>query len=67
MGRHRRKDQLIHPTTAEIPYFDPTSPTHIKAQMGSSAYLPCKIKNLGNKSVSECLFPFRFASSLSLL
>lgn len=52
MGRHRRKDQLIHPTAAEIPYFDPASPTHIKAQMGSNAYLPCKIKNLGNKSVS---------------
>ncbi|XP_045126944.1 hemicentin-2-like [Portunus trituberculatus] len=52
MGRHRRKDQLIHPTSAEIPYFDPTSPTHIKAQLGSNAYLPCKIKNLGNKSVS---------------
>lgn len=49
MGRHRRKDALL---AAEVPYFDPTSPTHVKAQLGSSAYLPCKIKNLGNKSVS---------------
>ncbi|XP_069182601.1 lachesin [Procambarus clarkii] len=49
LGRHRRKDALL---AAEVPYFDPTSPTHIKAQLGSSAYLPCKIKNLGNKSVS---------------
>ncbi|XP_042877984.1 lachesin-like [Penaeus japonicus] len=29
-----------------------TSPTQIKAQLGSSAYLPCKIKNLGDKAVS---------------
>ncbi|XP_042210310.1 zwei Ig domain protein zig-8-like [Homarus americanus] len=49
LGRHRRKDALL---AAEVPYFDPTSPTHVKAQLGSSAYLPCKIKNLGNKSVS---------------
>ena len=52
MARHRRKEHMIQPTSAEIPYFDPASPTHIKAQLGSNAYLPCKIKNLGNKSVS---------------
>ncbi|KAK8753978.1 hypothetical protein OTU49_005761, partial [Cherax quadricarinatus] len=50
LGRHRRKD--AHLAAAEVPYFDPTSPTQIKAQLGSNAYLPCKIKNLGNKSVS---------------
>ncbi|XP_077290165.1 lachesin-like isoform X2 [Arctopsyche grandis] len=34
------------------PYFDPTTPTNITAQLGTHAYLPCKVKQLGNKSVS---------------
>ncbi|XP_066940235.1 limbic system-associated membrane protein-like [Macrobrachium rosenbergii] len=48
LGRHRRKENLV----PEVPYFEPNSPTEVEAQLGSSAYLPCKIKNLGNKSVS---------------
>ncbi|XP_043673404.1 neurotrimin-like [Vespula pensylvanica] len=34
------------------PYFDSNSPTNITAQLGSHAYLPCKVRQLGNKSVS---------------
>ncbi|XP_046399959.1 hemicentin-1-like [Ischnura elegans] len=34
------------------PYFDPTVPTNITTQLGTHAYLPCKVKQLGNKSVS---------------
>ncbi|CAL7944907.1 unnamed protein product [Xylocopa violacea] len=34
------------------PYFDSNTPTNITAQLGSHAYLPCKVRQLGNKSVS---------------
>lgn len=34
------------------PYFDPSTATNITTQLGTHAYLPCKIKQLGNKSVS---------------
>lgn len=34
------------------PYFDPSSATNITTQLGTHAYLPCKVKQLGNKSVS---------------
>ncbi|XP_013142504.1 PREDICTED: lachesin-like, partial [Papilio polytes] len=34
------------------PYFDPTAPNNITAQLGTHAYLPCKIRQLSNKSVS---------------
>ncbi|CAH1120886.1 unnamed protein product [Ceutorhynchus assimilis] len=34
------------------PYFDPTTTTNITTQLGTHAYLPCKVKQLGNKSVS---------------
>lgn len=35
------------------PYFDSNSPTNITAQLGSHAYLPCKVRQLGNKSVGR--------------
>ncbi|XP_017761186.1 PREDICTED: neurotrimin-like [Eufriesea mexicana] len=34
------------------PHFDSSTPTNITAQLGSHAYLPCKVRHLGNKSVS---------------
>lgn len=34
------------------PYFDPATATNITTQLGTHAYLPCKVKQLGNKSVS---------------
>ncbi|XP_033224469.1 lachesin-like [Belonocnema kinseyi] len=34
------------------PYFDTSSPTNITAQLGTRAFLPCKVRQLGNKSVS---------------
>ena len=36
------------------PFFDPTSPNNITTQLGTHAYLPCKVKQLGNKSVRSC-------------
>ena len=33
------------------PAFHPSSPTNVTAQLGANAYLPCRIRNLGNKSV----------------
>ncbi|KAK9506054.1 hypothetical protein O3M35_008059 [Rhynocoris fuscipes] len=37
------------------PYFDPATTTNITTQLGTHAYLPCKVKQLGNKSVSLSL------------
>ncbi|XP_031336006.1 hemicentin-1-like isoform X2 [Photinus pyralis] len=34
------------------PYFDPTTTANITTQLGTHAYLPCRVKQLGNKSVS---------------
>lgn len=34
------------------PHFDNTMPTNVTALVGKSAYLSCKVKNLGNKTVS---------------
>ncbi|KAL7630157.1 UNVERIFIED_CONTAM: hypothetical protein RMT77_019704 [Armadillidium vulgare] len=52
---HFSSDQRpFEPLSTSTPQtmFDPSSPTNISAQLGSSAYLPCKIRNLGNKTVS---------------
>lgn len=35
------------------PYFDSSSATNITAQLGTRAFLPCKVRQLGNKSVSD--------------
>lgn len=34
------------------PYFDPATPNNITTQLGTHAYLPCKVRQLSNKSVS---------------
>ncbi|XP_011310822.1 lachesin [Fopius arisanus] len=34
------------------PYFDENSPKNCTAQLGTNAFLPCKVRQLGNKSVS---------------
>ena len=36
----------------EDPVFDETTPKNVTALVGKSAYLSCKVKNLGNKTVS---------------
>uniref|UniRef100_A0A182YF63 Ig-like domain-containing protein n=1 Tax=Anopheles stephensi TaxID=30069 RepID=A0A182YF63_ANOST len=36
----------------EEPYFDDTTPTNVTGLVGKSAYLSCRVKNLGNKTVS---------------
>lgn len=35
------------------PYFDNTVPNNVTALVGKSAYLSCKVRNLGNKTVSN--------------
>lgn len=34
------------------PYFDIVGPRNVTALVGKSAYLTCKVKNLGNKTVT---------------
>lgn len=40
------------------PYFDTMTPRNVTALVGKSAYLGCRVRNLGNKTVSTifCLF-----------
>lgn len=45
-------------TTTEIvdlnnPYFDASIPSNITAVVGKSAFLRCRVRNLGNKTVSK--------------
>lgn len=35
------------------PYFDTSVPNNVTALVGKSAYLSCKVRNLGNKTVSN--------------
>jgi hypothetical protein len=37
------------------PYFDTMTPRNVTALVGKSAYLSCRVRNLGNKTVSEVL------------
>lgn len=41
-----------HPKWYES-YFDPIIPRNVTALVGKSAYLSCRVKNLGNKTVSK--------------
>lgn len=47
-----RKERMLPSTLAPPPYFDLSSPTNVTAQLGTHAYLPCRIFNLGNRSIS---------------
>lgn len=38
------------------PYFDKAASKNVTALLGKTAYLNCRVKNLGNKTVSTCLF-----------
>jgi hypothetical protein len=37
------------------PYFDTLTPRNVTALVGNFAYLSCRVRNLGNKTVSEVL------------
>ncbi|XP_047486813.1 uncharacterized protein LOC125037658 [Penaeus chinensis] len=47
-----RKERMLPSTLAPPPYFDLSSPTNVTAQLGTHAYLPCRIFNLGNRSIA---------------
>ncbi|XP_053649940.2 uncharacterized protein [Cherax quadricarinatus] len=47
-----RIERTIPSTAPPPPYFDPSSPTNVSAQLGTQAFLPCRIRNLGNQSIS---------------
>lgn len=40
------------------PYFDSMTPKNVTALVGKSAYLSCRVRNLGNKTVSMDFFYF---------
>ncbi|XP_052891364.1 fibroblast growth factor receptor-like 1 [Anopheles moucheti] len=56
-GSHHSQQQQSGPGQSsqskwEEPYFDDTTPTNVTGLVGKSAYLSCRVKNLGNKTVS---------------
>ena len=58
-------------TEEKEPFFDPEIPGNLTVQLGGVAYLPCKVHNIGNNSVSgvtscvicliRCLLHFAFS------
>lgn len=51
MTTHNPLRSIINPKWNE-PYFDQIIPKNVTALVGKSAYLSCRVKNLGNKTVS---------------
>jgi len=41
------------PVGRNEPYFDTLTPRNVTALVGKSAYLSCRVRNLGNKTVSN--------------
>lgn len=41
-----------YPTPGTGPYFDTTIPSNITGLVGKTVHLVCKVKNLGNRTVS---------------
>lgn len=53
-GVHHAQQQTPGQTSQskwEEPYFDDTTPRNVTGLVGKSAYLSCRVKNLGNKTV----------------
>lgn len=44
------------PASTGDPYFDSTVPRNVTALVGKTAYLGCRVKNLGNRTVILSLF-----------
>lgn len=49
---------IPRPTPRTGPYFDLLASKNVTALLGKTAYLNCRVKNLGNKTVRELLFVF---------
>lgn len=39
------------------PYFDKSASKNVTALLGKTTYLNCRVKNLGNRTVSDALYP----------
>ena len=48
----------------EDPIFDVESTTNVTGVLGSTGVLNCRVKNIGNKTVSENRFKYRVQSLL---
>lgn len=46
---------LIEATSLRGPYFDETASKNVTALVGHTAYLNCRVRNLGNRTVSNTL------------
>ncbi|CAH1103589.1 unnamed protein product [Psylliodes chrysocephalus] len=44
----------VFPQNRFEPYFDAMTPSNVTALVGKSAYLSCRVRNLGNKTCSTC-------------
>jgi hypothetical protein len=53
---HKVPDETISPlieaTSIRGPYFDKTASKNVTALVGHTAYLNCRVRNLGNRTVS---------------
>lgn len=53
------------PTPGTGPYFDTTTPANVTGLVGKNVHLVCKVKNLGNRTVSTAAIDTRLRSERS--
>ncbi|XP_073993882.1 protein amalgam-like isoform X2 [Rhodnius prolixus] len=51
-GLNALRTATSRPQPAKEPYFDTSAPRNVSALIGKSAYLTCKVRNIGNRTVS---------------
>lgn len=59
---HKIPDETISPlieaTSIRGPYFDKLASKNVTALVGHTAYLNCRVRNLGNRTVSHIIILF---------
>ena len=64
-GQGRPRNQMLDPPNMKLkvePTFDYSQNTNVTALIGKTAYLTCRVRNLGDKSVRFIYFLFLFPS-----
>lgn len=55
-GTSHRVAELLAGGLYTGPYFDPFTTADISVQVGSNAILPCRVRQAGNRSVSQVIY-----------
>ncbi|KAL1130066.1 hypothetical protein AAG570_013009 [Ranatra chinensis] len=55
-GANALRSATPRPVNPKEPYFDTSAPQNVSALIGKSAYLTCKVRNIGNRTQSGAAF-----------